>query len=211
MNKKTMVSLVGFITLGLFAFGGGGCITGGSQEPDYFVLEAIPGESSPESNFSDSDSFHIAQVEVPAYLDDTRIVERTSGNQLSYAEFNRWSESLDFGIARVVANNLASSLGVLNYSNYPNRTRADNRYEISITVQRFERVPTGKVNIEGSWRLFRDRKQKLIVPFEESIKVVGLGQSATVRAMSVALRRISDRIAVRFMKYLEEESASVEP
>ncbi len=144
MNKETMGFMIGFVTLGLFVFAGGGCITGDSQEPDYFVLEPISGESSPESNFSQSESFHVSQVEMPAYLDGTRIVERTSRNQLSYAEFHRWGESLGLGIARVVANDLSSSLGVLNYSNYPNRTRTNNRYEIAITVQQFERVPKGK-------------------------------------------------------------------
>ena len=111
----------------------------------------------------------------------------------------------------MVANDLSSTLGSLNYSNYPNRTRPNNLYEISITVQRFERLSSGKITFEGSWRLFRGREQKLIVPVKETVSVEDSGHGATVKAMSVALRQISDRIAVRFLKYMEEESASATP
>ena len=213
MNKETIIAWVGFLALGSFALTVGSCIsiTGESHEPDYFVLEAISGDRPAEADFLEGGSFHLGQTEIPAYLEGTRIVTRTSGNQLSYAEFHRWGETLDLGVTRVVASDLASTLGSLNYSNYPNRTRPNNRYEISITVQRFERLSSGKVTFEGSWRLVRDREQVLVVSVKETSSAAGFGHGATVKAMSATLRRISDRIAVRFLKYLEEESASVEP
>lgn len=211
MKRKSIFTQAVSMSLVLMGLVFGGCITGQSEEPDYFVLEIIAGERPAEADFLEGKSYHVAKTEIPVYLDSNRMVSRTSGNQLVYAEFHRWGETLDAGITRVVANDLAAALGVLNFSHYPNRTRPGNRYEINITVQRFERVPSGEVIFEGSWRLFRDREQQLIAPLKESSAVKGLGHAAAVNAMSFVLRRVSDRIAVRFLKHIEEEPASSVP
>ena len=211
MKKNSIITIVGGLSLTSMVLVFGGCISGQSQEPDYFVLEAIARERPAEADFLEGKSFHLAQTEIPVYLDGNRLVSRTSGNQLVYSEFHRWSETLDTGITRVVANDLAAALGVLNFSHYPNRTRPGNRYEISITVQRFERDPAGEMIFEGSWRLFRNREQQLIAPLKESSPVKGFGHAATVSSMSFVLRRISDRIAVRFLEYIEEESVPTDP
>jgi uncharacterized lipoprotein YmbA len=207
-NISSWMVVTGLVAVTTFC---GGCISGQSQEPDYFVLETIASEKPTEADFLEGNSFHVSQTEIPVYLDGSRMVSRSAVNKLSYSEFHRWSETLDVGITRVVANDLSAALGVLNYSHYPNRTRPGNRYEISLTVKRFERAPSGEMIFEGHWRLFCDREQKLINELNESAAVQGLGHSAAVGAMSMVLRRVSDRIALRLLEYVEKEPSPENP
>ena len=207
MRRNFSVTMTIGIVLFAIALVGGGCITGESQEPDYFVLGNPSSTSRSETDLLDGKAFFFRQTEIPSYLDGTRIATRTSGNQLTYAEFDRWSETLDIGVTRAVADNLASSLGTLNYSYYPNRTRPNNLFEISITAQRFERVGGTKVVFEGSWRLFHKQEQKLILPLKETVAVNGPGHGSSIKAMSVLLENISERISERIQTYLQEQAA----
>ena len=207
MKRKSKVTLIQLVMLGFLAFLICGCVTVESQEPDYFVLGGSSANSRNETDLLEGKSFFFRQTEIPSYLDGTRIVSRTAKNQLSYAEFHRWSESLDLGVTRAVADNLSASLGTLNYSYYPNRTRPDNLFEISITVQRFERTDDDTVVFEGSWRLFHEREQKLILPLQGTAAVDGTGYLATVKAMGVVLQEISSRISEHIEKYLQEQAA----
>ena len=209
MRRNLSVVMTIGIVLCAFALVGGGCIsiTGESQEPDYFVLGNPSENSRSETDLLDGKSFFFRQTEIPSYLDGTRIVTRTSGNQLTYAEFDRWSETLDIGVTRAVADNLAAALGTLNYSYYPNRTRPNNLFEISITAQRFERVGATKVVFEGSWRLFHKQEQKLILPLKETVAVNGPGHGSAVKAMGVLLEDITERISERIQTYLQEQAA----
>lgn len=207
MRRKSKVTLIQLVMLGFLSLLIGGCVTVESQEPDYFVLGDSSANSRNETDLLEGKSFFLSQTEIPSYLDGTRIVTRTEENQLSYAEFHRWSESLDLGVTRAVADNLAASLGSLNYSYYPNRTRSDNLFEISITVQRFERTGDNAVVFEGSWRFFQEREQKLILPLQGTAAVDGTGHLATVKAMGVVLQDISSRISARIEKYLQEQAA----
>ncbi|MBG29059.1 MAG: hypothetical protein CMI31_03520 [Opitutae bacterium] len=205
MRKKGKVKLIQLMMLGFLALLGGGCVTVASQEPDYFVLGNPTANSRNETDLLEGKSFFFRQTEIPSYLDGTRIVTRTATNQLSYAEFNRWSESLDLGITRALADHLAASLGTLNYSYYPNRTRPDNLYELSIAVQRFERTDDNAVVFEGSWRFFDEREQKIILPLQATAAVDGTDHLAMVKAMGVVLQEISDRISEQIEKYLQEK------
>ncbi|MFP6899840.1 MAG: PqiC family protein [Opitutales bacterium] len=195
----------------IFSIVGGGCITGQSQQADFFVLGDMPGDRPSDANFLQGASFHVAQTEIPAYLEGSRMVKRTSANQLSYAEFHRWSETLDLGISRVVANNLSSTLNILNFSHYPNRPRPSNHYQITVTVQQFERIPNGKIVFKGSWRLFVKQEQKLIVPLEESAPINGVSHDAMVRAMNTVLRKVSDHMVKRLVEHHLNESDPTKP
>ena len=191
---------------------GGGCITGESPEPDVYVLgEEVGTHRVGDVDFLKGASFHVAQSEIPAYLEGSRMVKRTSANKLSYSEFHRWSETLDLAISRVVANNLSSTLNILNYSHYPNRPRPTNQYQITLTVKKFERVPAGKVVFNGSWRMFVKQEQKLILPLEESAPVSGSSHDGTVSAMNSVLRKVSDQIVKQLVEHHLEEVKLSEP
>ena len=207
MRTKSKVILIQLMMLGFLALLGGGCVTVESQEPDYFILGDSSANSRNETDLLGGKSFYFRQTEIPSYLDGTRMVTRTAKNQLSYAEFHRWSESLDLGVTRASADNLAASLGTLNYSYYPNRIRPDNLFEISIAVQRFERTGDNDVVFEGSWRFFHEGEQKSILPLKETAAVDGTNHLATVKAMGVVLQDISSRISEHIEKYLQEQAA----
>ena len=211
MKKKSCFTLAVSVACCSLLLVGGGCITAKSQGYEYFALESVADDSPAATDLLDGGSFYVKQTEIPAYLDDPRIVTRAAVNQLQFAEFSRWSETLDKAITRVVANDLAAAFGSLNYSYYPNRIRSNNAFDVSITVQRFERLPDSTVIFVGSWRLFHDGEKKLILPLKETATVNGVGYGSTVHAMSIVLGKVTARIAERLEEYLEDEAASETP
>ena len=89
--------------------------------------------------------FHVRQVELPSYLQESRIVSRPKQGLIEYSENDRWGEPLEDGIARVLGLNLSERLDTLSYSVSPNRQKPSCTFEFGITVQRFERVDSQAV------------------------------------------------------------------
>ena len=87
----------------------GGCL--GSTAPSRFYLltpvEGAAVEAAAAVDSSKSTVF-LAAVELPKYLSDPQIVTRIDGNELDFAEFDRWAEPLRDNFVRVLANNLAT-------------------------------------------------------------------------------------------------------
>lgn len=127
--------------LGLLAAGCGTSLLP-PPEPDhtqFFVLSGpppAPSQGSPESG--------AARVginlpfDIPDYLSGRTIVVRTSANQLALNDYERWGESLQDGILRVVENQLSSDPAVGGVVAAPFPLSAQPRYVISIRILRCE-------------------------------------------------------------------------
>ena len=111
--------------------------------------------SSPKKAYPNR-TFYLRQVELPYYLQENRIIFRPVKGKIEFRENERWGEPLEQGIGRVLGINLSEFLESPYYSVYPHRKKVGAFYEISITINRFERVDSSKVLLEGSWQLFTD-------------------------------------------------------
>ena len=118
----------------------------------YFLLSASapPGQASPAP--SDQGVLGIEPVTIPSYLMRPWIVTRTSDTEIRYSEYDKWSEPLENGIQRVLAEDLASRWG-------PDRIRL-NAWKpktvdvtLSLVVQRFEVTEKGEAVLEAQWQI----------------------------------------------------------
>ena len=91
-------------------------------------------------------SIAVGPVMIPEIVDRPQIVVRLGPNQVQIMEQARWAEPLKTGIARVVAANLAATLG----ARLAASRNADADYRIALDIQRFE-SPADAVVIEALW------------------------------------------------------------
>ena len=100
----------------------------------------------PPAAAADAPSIAVGPVMIPEIVDRPQIVVRLGPNQVQIMEQARWAEPLKTGIARVVAANLAATLG----ARLAAGRNADADYRIGLDIQRFE-SPADAVLIEALW------------------------------------------------------------
>jgi len=128
-----------------------------------FALVAGSGCASPRSYFYTLNSaakpvttgadysVSVGPVSVPAAVDRPQIVVRLAPNQVAIDEFHRWASPLQDAIARVVAENLAATLGTPHVTVYSQPTAAGARYRVLVDVLRFESAPGEVATLDAVW------------------------------------------------------------
>jgi len=152
--------------------------------------------SAPEAPAATADapSIAVGPVVIPEIVDRPQIVVRLGPNQVQIAEQARWAEPLKVAIARVVAANLASTLGA---RVAPGRN-GDADYRIALDVQRFE-SPADAVLIETLWTVTsKDGRRSGRSIVRE--KITAKDFSSLASAHSAALASISREIAAAIQK-----------
>jgi uncharacterized protein len=147
----------------------------------------------------------IGPVTIPDYLDRSEIVTRSSRNQLTLAEFDRWGGSVATDINRVLAENLSLQLASQGVSVVMWRTTAPVRYKIPISFTRFE-ASGEMVVLWAQWNIV-DQEENTSAVVRESITtkpVAGKMYRDVVAAMSDALADLSGDIAKAIKAVVEK-------
>lgn len=179
-------------------------------EPTFHLLSAIDFDQndsgSEETNHFSQDedlpgcTFYLKQIEVPSYLQENRIISRLQKGKIEFRENDRWGESIVDGVGRVMGLNLSRYLKSPFYSVYPHRKKIGTRYDINLTLYRFEKVGRSEVLLQAGWEIFsRDYKngsypilngnenvRTSIEPNSVNEEIIGLSKSLAIMAQKVS-------------------------
>jgi uncharacterized protein len=142
-------------------------------------------------------SVSVGPVSVPPAVARPQIVVRVGPNEVALDEFNRWASPLQSDIARVVAENLSSTLGTPRVTVFPqSATAAVAAYRAAIDVLRFESAPGDAATLDATWTV-RGPKEGQSLAGRTTLReaVSEKGYAALVAAHSRALGRWSADIA----------------
>ena len=179
------------LALGLAVATFTGCAT--SPTPKFYTLEA-PVQPAGNADFS----VIVAAVTVPDIVDRPQLVLRIAANEVMLSEQARWAESLKSLIPRVLAANLALSLGDAYVSAYPQAIGSEADYLVVVDIQRFESVPGEAATVEAQWEVRMTQGKSASQRNGRSIvrePVQGSDVDALVAAHGRALAQISRDIA----------------
>ena len=164
-------------------------------EPTFYLLGSIDGDKN-ETDFDSDYSFYLKGIELPKYLDDSRMIFRPNEIEIKFRENHRWGEPLEEGIARSIGLYLGKELKTLKYSVYPNRRKSIADMDIFVSVQNFEKVSADKVRLRATIDLSFMADGAKVFSFDEYFLVRGNGgESQEVRAMDQALHSLAKAIA----------------
>lgn len=196
----TPAAVIGAFLIGMMAVCSlSGCA--GSEKSKFYTLEPLDRLSPTRAGAGGLDvSLGIGPVTIPEYLNRPQIVTRSDRYEIDIADFDRWAETLDSSIPRVLAENLAVLLSTDRIYTYPWREIVPD-YQARIDVIRFDgRVP-GNVELTVRWTLLKGGQETRIVrkKFYDKKPIAGQGYSGMVSAMSLTLYDLSREIAESVM------------
>jgi len=201
MKKITLLRIITVVS-GLALLLAAGCIGGSRSKPSrFYTLDSMDNRAA--ASFAAATSMTqdlrigIVPVKVPEYLKKPQIVTRTSGSEITLAEFDRWAGSLDEDIGRVVAENLSLLLQTDKVLNFPWRRNVELDYTIEMQVSRLEGALGGDVEFVVRWAIFdADNKNVFSVQTSRITQAVQGGSYADlVAAQSLALAAFSQQLA----------------
>jgi uncharacterized lipoprotein YmbA len=171
-----------------------------ADDPVRHLLES---SISAKSSTSARPALAIAHPSLPPYLERVELVTRTGDGTLKIHESDLWSEPLDAGITRVVADNLRRLTGSTNIQPSGNFITRDYSALVEIRIERFDPLPDGSLVLECTWKVqpigggdAGPRTFQTTVPVvEKPSKPINTGMNGRIVAMNEALARLSRRIA----------------
>jgi uncharacterized lipoprotein YmbA len=175
-----------------------GCM-GTSQSIEYYTLTPL---TRPIGTADGGTATVVAvlPIAIPASIDRPQIVTRTTENQLSLSEYNRWGGSLKEDIGRALVQNLNLILAGRPVSVVPESLAVDPRYYIAVTINRLDGRLGESVWLNAGWTL-RDPQAKrtlAIRSFVAEERTAGPGYADLVTAQSRMIESFSREIASEY-------------
>jgi uncharacterized lipoprotein YmbA len=131
-----------------------GC--GKSKPSRFYVLSPLPpGNVAPPQELA----IGIGPLKFPDYLLRPQIATQEKANQLKYAEYDRWAESLDDNFARILAGNLSQLIPTDKVHIYPWLEIMRVQYQLLVEVTRFGQTEDGSIVLTVYWSVLDHAKR----------------------------------------------------
>ncbi|MGA8570949.1 MAG: membrane integrity-associated transporter subunit PqiC [Desulfobaccales bacterium] len=185
------------VILAIAALFPGGCTR--SQTPRFYALSPIPEDAviSRRESQAQNAVIGIGPVRLADYLDQSRLVTRTSDHLAVKAEYDRWVGPLKDNFVNVLADNLGDLLGTERIYLYPWRLSVPIDYQVVLDIVRLDGRLGDAAWLEARWSIFKGPERKLLKTYRSEIRepVSGADYGALVAAQSRALAQLSQEIA----------------
>jgi uncharacterized protein len=176
-----------------------GCSLLPSPRPEtskFFVLTAKQDAAPLTASGGSGLAIGVGPVRLPDYLDRTEIATRVAPNRIQYSDSDRWGGLLDESFRRVLAADLARSLGNPEIVQFPRFRPTGLDYRIEVDVQRFERDVNGSADLVARFTVRDGRSGKVLAANDSTIsRPASGGTDASVAALSANIAELSDQIA----------------
>jgi len=186
------------VILTIIALFVGGCLSR-SPSPRFYSLSPIQEDQgiSARKGPAPNAVIGIGPIRLADYLDDSKIITRTSDNQLVKAEYDRWAGSFKNNFTNALAENIGALLRTDQIFLYPWRTSVTLDYQVMVDVIRLDGRLGEAAWLVARWSVFEGPEKKLLTMNRSSIRepVSGPDYGALVAAQSQAIAQLSQEIA----------------
>jgi hypothetical protein len=147
MIKNT--TLFGLLSFALWLFTTGCSLPEARPDTAHNYVLRVTAEAVPPK----SSGLHVGlfPVQLPEYLKQRAMVVREGASEVRYNDEERWAESLDAGLARVLRERLSATAQVLAY---PFTTEQARDYDVRVRVQACEGTSDGGVIFSATFEIY---------------------------------------------------------
>jgi len=161
------------------------------------MLQAIhENQVSKKMNIASDMLIGVGPVKIPEYQDRPQIV--TQGKeQLKFAQFDRWGESLDLGVERLIAEDLTVMLPGAKFILYPWNLTIAVKYQVVVEIVQLDSELDKDLFFVAQWLIIDAQNTKTIIirrsEFREPIKPQNY--SGLAKTLSTVCASLSSEIA----------------
>ena len=139
----------------------------------------------------------VGPIRIPGKIDRSKVVTRTSQNEIRLNENAEWADPLGDSITRVLAENLSILLHTENISIFPWLKTTVTDYQVTVDVIDFIGTPGGDALLRAWWTVFAENGRAELFKSNTTIKetVAGDNISAMIKTQSRTLGLLSRHIA----------------
>lgn len=129
-----------------------GCVNLKPQ-PDLTQLYLLAANVVSPADLSDAPASYVERVELPGYLEGTRIYYRSAGGILDSATGARWAEALSEALPQALAMNLQATGQTQVRAYYPSPKMHSGSATVSVKFERFSARADGQVEVIAQWQV----------------------------------------------------------
>jgi uncharacterized lipoprotein YmbA len=139
----------------------------------------------------------VGSVKIPKYLDRPQMVTKDKEGVLKFDEFDRWGESLDLGIARLIREDLAVMLPGAKLTLYPWNQSIAVKYHVVVEVVQLDSELDRDMHFVVQWVVIdvQNSKTVIIKRFEFRQPIIPQNYHGLVKTLSTACSSLSGEIA----------------
>jgi uncharacterized lipoprotein YmbA len=124
--------------------------SGSTPVTHYYVIDPVDSEAIADL---DGLSVQILDLILPQYLERFQIARRQSGNQLTFASNQQWSENLRKNLYRTMTRNLSDLLGTADVGSAISRSLSAPDFLVRVSIEEFEQGTDSRVLIAARYQI----------------------------------------------------------
>lgn len=190
VSRLPVIAAIAFILLG-------GCL-GKSPSTRFYALTPMPEDQVRSINErpARNAAVGIGPIKLADYLNQSKLVTRTSDNRMVVAGYDQWAGSFEDNFTHVLAENIGFLLPTDRIFFYPWRRSGSIDYQVVLDVVRFDGELGSDVWLVARWSLLGGEDKKRLTTTRSSIRepVKGPDYAPMVAAQSRALAKLSHEI-----------------
>ncbi len=196
--KQSVVNSCAVMSMG-FALVLSGCISvPNSPTPRFYMLQSVKdNEVSKKVNIAPDVLIGIGPVKIPEYQDKPQIVTQGRENMLDFAQFDRWGESLDLGLARLIGEDLTAMLPGAKFTLYPWNSTIAVKYQVVVEIVQLDSKLDNDLFLVAQWQVIDAQTTKTMVIKRSEFRqpITPQNYSGLVKTLSAACASLSSEIA----------------
>jgi hypothetical protein len=177
----------------------GGCIAiSNSPAPRFYALQALDKSYAGEKfNIPSSVIIGIGPVKVPEYQNRPQIVTQDANNLITFAQFDRWAETLELALPRLISENLSVILPGATLAISPWNLDIPVKYQVIVDIVRLESRLDKDLSLTAQWSVVDLENKKMVFTkrSEFSNPIEPHNYSGLAKTLSMACASLSGEIA----------------
>jgi len=153
-----------FVIFCLSAMALSGCISPSSTPPPRFYMLSSLSANEGVSTFEipKDTIIEVGPVKIPDYQNRPQIVTQDKDKMLTVAQFDRWGEALDVGLARALAEDLSVMLPGATVGMFPSNYAIPVNYQVIIDVAQLESELDKDLFFAAQWSVIEPKKNVML-------------------------------------------------
>ncbi len=162
MRKVNFLLCAAVVLIGLIL---NGCVSvSSSPNPRFYMTSSISKEQAVEKfDIASGVIVAVGPIGIPEYQDRPQIVTRNKNGTLSFAQFDRWGEPLDSGIARLINDDLASLIPAASFQTFPCNFAIPLDYQVIVEVTQLDSELEKDIVFSAQWSIIDAENRKLLL------------------------------------------------